>query len=300
MRTLRNRSRRYHFSSILRRVLTHPNNKGRRARAVARAAGWQIRKRLTDSPADFDLFGFRIRCYPGSSEASKLFYFGPWFDWNEMGFISKYLREGDGFIDGGANIGIYSLLAASLVGKTGRIDAFEPAPSARERLRENIARNNLSELVTIHDVALGHTKGTALFSLDWDVSNRILTNPTEVRGRTTTVRMIDLDSELSGRYALGKLDLEGAEMAALKGAKMHLREANPPVWMVEALTSLVRKSGHGTRSDLLAFLREFGFRLAVYDDGLRFEEEIVRETPNFLAIHETRLDEVIDRISERQ
>ena len=70
----------------------------------------------------------KIRCYPNSSSASKIIYFSAFPDFYEMGFMKDYLRPGDNFIDGGANIGLYTILAASLVGNNGKVVAFEPSP----------------------------------------------------------------------------------------------------------------------------------------------------------------------------
>jgi FkbM family methyltransferase len=286
---LRKRSLRWYASSILRQIWAHPANRGRRAMAVARAIRWQARKRLTSRPVDFTAYGFVVRCYSDSVEASRLHYFGPLYDWEEMGFLSRYLRDGDGFIDGGANIGTYALLAASIVGPSGRVDAFEPVPNAAERLRGNIALNRLEDLIRVHELALGAAPGTGLLSLDWDMANRLVRDAEEMPGQSQEVRIGTLDDILVGNYAAGKLDIEGAEMAALQGAERHLSAANPPVWILEALEHQLRKVG-GSRAELLSLLRDHGFRPAVLREGMILEDET--ESRGFLAIHNASLDEV--------
>jgi predicted methyltransferase len=81
-----------------------------------------------------------LLCYPRSNSASNVIYFTPYYDYDEMHFLQRYLRPGDVVIDAGANIGTYTLLAATCVGPTGQVIAFEPAPVAFARLRENVAR----------------------------------------------------------------------------------------------------------------------------------------------------------------
>ena len=76
-----------------------------------------------------------LRCYPDSPSASAMIYCHDSPDFHEMNFIRRYLRAGDTFLDIGANIGVYSLLAASRVGPSGRVVAFEPAKQASKKNR---------------------------------------------------------------------------------------------------------------------------------------------------------------------
>jgi FkbM family methyltransferase len=64
-----------------------------------------------------------------------------------MHLLSKLLEPGGTFIDVGANIGLYSLAAARIVGPDGRVLAFEPSPRERGLLERNVARNSLTQVV---------------------------------------------------------------------------------------------------------------------------------------------------------
>ena len=255
----RKRSNWFYTSAIVRQIATHPGNRGARLRAFVRACSWQLRKRMSEQPRDVAIFGgMRLRCYPDSTSASNVHYFGDYYEFHEMSFVAKYLRPGDGFIDGGANIGTYTLLAAQRIGRTGVVDAFEPAPESARRLTENAALNDLT-FVRIHEAALGAVRGQVSFSLDWDVSNRLV-GLRRLEGRTMQVEMVRLDDALEGDrwYAMGKLDLEGAEVDALLGAEGHLAEGNPPVWQLEVLDGQLAAQGK-CRTDLFTLLDHYGY-----------------------------------------
>lgn len=108
----------------------HPANAHHRLRAFAKAGAWQVYKRVIGRPFTMRVYeDLRIRCYADSHQPGRLIYFGGLPDFEEMTFMQRYLRPGDGFIDAGANVGLYTLLAAKLVGPTGAVHAFEASPS---------------------------------------------------------------------------------------------------------------------------------------------------------------------------
>ena len=77
----------------------------------------------------------------------------------ELNMISHYLADGGVFVDIGANIGYYSLNAARLGAQ--KVIAIEPNPTILSRLNDNIALNNLSSKIAVHDVAVGAETGVA-------------------------------------------------------------------------------------------------------------------------------------------
>src|SRR5436190_1444918 len=104
----------------------HPANRSHVTRALARAIGWQLYKRTLRVPFETTVYGaLKFRCYPDSEEPGRLFYYGGLPDYDEMLFMMRYLRPGDSVIDAGAHHGLYTLLAAALVRKTGHVDAIE-------------------------------------------------------------------------------------------------------------------------------------------------------------------------------
>jgi FkbM family methyltransferase len=299
----RERSTLYYAVSIPRQVWNHPANRHRRGRALARAIGWQLYKRIAKRPLDIRVYsGMKIRCYPDSGSASNVLYFTPYYEYHEMQFLQRYLRPGDGFIDGGANIGTYSLLAAGIVGTAGRVVAFEPTARAALSCRENLTLNGL-DWVELHEAALAERSGVVSFLTGRDVSNRILLAE-EAAADGIQVRCVSLDSILSPEalFAMAKLDVEGAEVAALRGAEQHLRQANPPVWQVEIWDHLLRDMGTST-GELLSLLSDHGYGIASYDAdsnrldfSARSSVQGVGEGENLLAISGSRRGEVADRL----
>ncbi|BBC73980.1 conserved hypothetical protein [Altererythrobacter sp. B11] len=134
--------------------------------------------------------------------------------------IRRLLRPGDVFVDAGANIGIYSVLAARLVGPDGRVVAFEMMPDTAEILRTHLVDNNCDNAVVI-EAALWSRSGDKVTAHVSDGKYGQASISTGSGNRTTEVETIALSEALSefDRIALIKMDLEGAELEALKGAE---------------------------------------------------------------------------------
>lgn len=195
---------------------------------IGRALRWQIAKAVGASHAVVTYGPMRLLCRPGHSYASSVLYFGlP--EWDDMCFVLWYLAEGDLFVDVGANVGVYSLLAKTAVPRCGVI-AVEPDLDARECLRENSALSGAS-VEEIREVALGEVPGPAPFTSGLDTVNRLA--GTGEPG-TTTVEVRTLDDVLAGRIpALVKIDVEGAELAVLRGGRRTLEARPGPVVLLE-------------------------------------------------------------------
>lgn len=155
-------------------------------------------------------------------------------DWKRHGsyepgvtrLISSLLRPGANFVDGGANSGFFSLLAARCVGPNGKVWGFEPTPRARNRFIHNVHLNNLSN-VTVFASALAATNGER--SINISKTEDGLNSFSQIPGAagTIVVKTQRLDSILENeRVDLIKLDVEGAEADALAGAEGLFR-ANP-------------------------------------------------------------------------
>lgn len=291
----------YYVRAIPTQVWRHPNNRAHRFRALGRALAWQLYKRIVRRPLDVRVYsGLVLRCYPDSTSASNVIYFGAQYDINEMAFMRHYLVEGDAFVDGGANIGTYSLLAASIVGPTGRVEAFEPDPVNAARLQENVSLNALS-CVRVLQAALGAEGGIVRLTADRDVSNRVIP-PGLGNGPAVDVSMVTLDACLGDDpLAMAKLDLEGYEVAALRGAADHLRRSSPPVLLMEALPGQLRKAG-STVAELLELLNGFGYVTASYDAvdrKLRYQGDGTLPHGNFLAVANSAREIVAERLELR-
>ena len=130
-------------------IWKHPANRSTRLKSLGRAIRWQLHYRLSGRSMDINYHGMTLRCPPGNHSASRAIYFSGLPDYAEMQFMLDYLRPGDQVIDAGANIGVYTLLALSVVGSGGRVEAIEPNPAVLPWLRDNLRINNALN-VTIH------------------------------------------------------------------------------------------------------------------------------------------------------
>ncbi len=281
-------------------IWRHPANRGRRIAAVARAVGWQIRKRATRRPLDIAYAGMTLRCHPDSTAASAVLYCNGMPDYDEMGFMRRYLRGGDNFLDVGANVGTYTLLAKSLVGN-GQVIAIEPGARAYARLSENIALNRLAG-VTCLNIAVGETAGEVEFLADADTMNRVVTvtdgQRTTVRVKRATLDAIAGDILAGAPLAMAKMDIEGYEPAALRGAVQLLAAASPPVWLLE-LNGSTRAYGV-SEDEFAAWLRQRGYQLALYHadtNTLTPQARAWEQAPNVFAVHAAHIDRVRARLA---
>lgn len=296
------RSRWYHVKNVLRQTWQHPSNRDHRVRSLAKAVTWQAEKRLRRKPRDVAYFGFTLRCYPDSQSASNVIYFTERYDPDEIAFAEAYLRPGDCFVDVGANIGTYAIMARSIVGADGHVDGFEPHPVAARRFRENVELNGMTNVV-VHAAAVSDRAGRLEFIDGSDVSNRVKSAQDDGR-RTIVVPAVNLDAALPPRrYAMGKIDVEGYETLAFRGATAHLVDANPPIWQIEILDHALAKAG-SSRAELVALLEQLGYAFADLDRDasgpgelrLRWTDARRSDARNLWAVHRASASQIEDRI----
>jgi FkbM family methyltransferase len=255
---------------VLGGLLTHPASKQSPTGPLGRFVDWQLRQRVTRAPLLFlTPDGMRLRCYRGSRSASSVYYLG-YPDWDEMHFLRRVLRPGDGFIDVGANVGVYSLLAASRVFPGGRIVCIEPDPLSATRLRENFSLNGLRDPV-VHEVCVGASNATLPFASGYDTASAI--RIADEDSGNERVQVVPLDSLVDDPRCLtvGKIDIEGYEHQAFLGAQRLLELGHPRCWLVE--TNDACRAFGSTREPLRAELARFGFRLyALQREGRELTE----------------------------
>lgn len=205
----------------------------------------------------------------------------------ELGPILRAaLGPGQTFIDVGANVGTYSLMAASLVGPTGRVLAFEPVPATRARLERNVALNDVPRLEIIAK-ALGAEPGTTVLHVASGASG-LSSRYTQSDGNRVEVETATLDNELAGAAApaLIKIDVEGMELEVMRGARELLRGDSPPLIVFEAHPDHMNAAGTDYAA-IRAFLSENGgYRIyALGRRGLRNEplDAAVPSTADVLA-----------------
>jgi FkbM family methyltransferase len=217
-------------------------------------------------------------------------------DIGDLRFLWKFLEPGMVFFDVGAYHGIYSLAAAKRLGATGRVVAFEPSPRECRRLRLHLRWNGF-RTACVEPLAVGaaHQEATFFQVLSGDMTRNGLRPP--VSSDTVaplSVKTVSLDryvSELSlNRLDLVKMDVEGGELEALRGASRVLAELRP-VLICEVLDAATQPWGYPAREIMRALQRHdyawFDFR----PDGTLGAHEIRDRYPevrNYLAVPRER------------
>jgi FkbM family methyltransferase len=152
--------------------------------------------------------------------------------------IRRIVRPGDTVIDIGANYGAYSLLAARMVGSSGRVHAFEPQLQLAALLRRSAAANRFSHLA-VHAVALSDRDGTAtLYGFASDTGLASLTSPGPEHSRTPIIVPTRCGDSLFRELGLTsirliKIDTEKHEERVLRGAEAFLRQYPPDYILFE-------------------------------------------------------------------
>ena len=174
--------------------------------------------------------------------------------------VSRALAPGQTFIDVGANIGWYSMLAASRVGSEGKVLAFEPGVSNGETLLRS-ARLNGFTTIKLHPVAVSDAPG--LVGYYADDSNGWVSKDLAAPG-STPVKAIRLDDALKDepRVDLIKMDIEGGEGRALAGMQETLRRHRPTLFL-EFSAGALRSVSAMEPTDVLGALRSLGYEIWV-------------------------------------
>jgi FkbM family methyltransferase len=212
--------------------------------------------------------------------------------WNDdIELVSVALGPGDVFVDGGANVGLFTLVGAQRVGVSGHVVAFEPSDAARRQLEVNV-RLNAMRWVEVRPEALSNLNGVAPFSeFTGDAIGLSSFAPQAgLDGRSTSVKTVRLD-ELIGLpepVRLVKLDLEGAEHKALAGG-LHFLKTHRPILYVELEDQHLRRQG-SSAAEVVTLLQDLSyviFRVAFRGRSLvcsPYRAGSPSGTPNILAL----------------
>lgn len=175
----------------------------------------------------------------------------------EMAFVLHFLRDTDTFVDIGANVGTFTVLAAGAVGA--RAHAFEPIPNTFDKLMRNVRFNRLEQLVEAHCAALGAEAGEVLMTSGFDTTNRIMDAADTKAGHGhVKVPIKALDEVLGGQPAtLIKIDVEGHGDAVLEGAAKTLASPDTAALIVELF-------GPKETNATLSFLQGLGYTAIEY------------------------------------
>lgn len=237
----------------------------------------------------------KFYCEIGEHMGSQIFWRGA-YSGDQLRQLKRFLTSGATFIDIGANQGEFTVYASRLVGDTGRVISFEPVDSVREKLWRNIRINALQNVI-VQSWALGDSNGSfPIFSQLEQFADGTqhlgLATLFETEERGTVIQQVqvrrldDIVAEKGiNRVDVVKIDIEGGEFAAFKGASSLLARYKP-VLFFELDKGNCRAAGYEP-DELLAWLRGFNYQFSSIEDGgtLRSLQEpsSMRDFMNILA-----------------
>jgi FkbM family methyltransferase len=249
----------------LRFIARHPLNRNEPFKALQRFMAWQLAARLRHGAVAVPFVGdTRLLVSRGMNGATGNVYCGL-HEFEDMAFVLHALRADDLFVDVGANIGSYSVLAAGAVGA--RTIAFEPAPRAFECLLDNLRLNDLGSLVDARNEGVGAQHGHQRFTTHLDTVNHVVTDA-EPAGASVDVPITTLDAAIGASAArMIKVDVEGYETAVIDGGEQTF--ASPSLMAV-----LMELNGSGSRygfdeRQLHGRMVDFGLQPARYEPMTR-------------------------------
>ncbi|MCE9598362.1 MAG: FkbM family methyltransferase [Spirochaetia bacterium] len=201
-------------------------------------------------------------------------------EFDNMGFVLHFLRPADLFLDVGANIGSYSVLAAGVLGcKTVSLEPFTRSFASLER---NIAVNRIGKLVSPRVVAASDRKGTLKLATTLGAMNHVVPS-SDISSESVEVDADTLDNIVGDQIpALIKIDVEGFEQSVIMGARRTLRDPRQQALLIE-LGGLSERFGvHAT--DLRGLIQSFGYSEVLYEPRSRRLKPGLAEQYNALFV----------------
>ena len=191
-------------------------------------------------------------------------YFQGHYELEITDLIKRTLKPGDTFVDIGANTGYYTVLASLLVGARGAVHSFEPIPYIFSEMQSNVSLNSLSN-VFLNQVALceDEIEVDIFLPVEGNIGSGSLVKQNHLPGTSIRVSATSLDRYVSQagieRIRLIKMDIEGGEIAALKGMGEVLSSSSAPDVICEAVPELLAAAGQ-TTADLTQTMESHGYR----------------------------------------
>lgn len=164
--------------------------------------------------------------------------------------INKYLKPGEVFVDVGANIGFFTLMACKIVGPKGKVYALEPNPVIYEMMDTSVFANSFGKRCHTQNIAAFNGNGT--MELTWDSAGhgggRLVTHDKVILDENkTTVKLEKLDEILAGNdrpISVMKIDTEGSEPYILEGASQIIAQNPNCIIIAEWSPRFVKSRGY--------------------------------------------------------
>jgi FkbM family methyltransferase len=249
------------------------------ARTYIRFAPWSMgRLLLYDSVASHlwwletnvsapTVFGCTLEVDASDIVGKHIYYFGIW-EPNLTRWIQHRLRPGDLFVDVGANIGYYSLLASKLVGEAGRVVSIEALPQTFGRLERNLRRNGARNVRTVNLAAWDKPEKLRIFTRREGPSGSTTVMP-EWADQWHLQQQVEIEArplaailtpEEIRTARLIKIDVEGAEWHVISEMASWLAETGPTLEIVVEVSRSMMQAQGKSLEDILRLFADHGFR----------------------------------------
>lgn len=264
------------ISNFCRLAKRHPLTKDSFAATCCRLLRWQLACILLPGPKIVPWVNeSSLVLERGMVGATGNYYFGL-HEFEDMSFVLHFLQKDDLFVDIGANVGAYTVLAGAV--KKAKVIAFEPIPSAFRRLTTNINVNQISA-VSLLNVGLGASKSALRFSTGLDAENHVMTDSDIGLLESLEVPIETLDEILGMKFpTMIKMDVEGFESEVIRGGMRTFSDSSLQALLIE-LNGAGERYGFNEES-IRNQLEDWGFHLCRYDPLLRRLDKIDKVEAN--------------------
>lgn len=193
--------------------------------------------------------------------------------------FKEVVKEGDTVVDLGTNIGYFTLLAAKLVGKKGKVYSFEPEPRNYNYLCKNIELNGYDNVFATQKAVSDETGKTKLYICPYDTGHHTINQCGGIKAckpdliddkkefvEVEKIALDDFFKDMKQPINVIKMDVEGAEMLALSGMDRIIRESKNIKMFVEFFPLLIREMGGSPEEFIRRLLDDYQFSVFVIPD----------------------------------
>jgi FkbM family methyltransferase len=242
-------------------ILQHPLTRNQKAKTLTRFFKRGLVRRLHPFPMIYPFLGnTHLLIGKGMSSAELQVYTGV-YEFNDMFFVVHFLREEDTFVDIGANVGVYTVLASGL--NKAKTIAVEPDQETFQHLQNNVFLNRAHDKVTALNVGVGEKQELLKFTKGLGAINHVMREE-DAEASCVEVLIQPLDAILDGLTpTLIKIDVEGFETQVVKGGMKALASSSLKGVIIElnGLANRYKNEEHFIHTTLL----DLGFKPYAYD-----------------------------------
>jgi len=239
-------------------------------------------------PISYKGTSFKIKLNPKNGFVDSELYSNKIWEPSVTKFIYNHLKEGGVFVDVGANIGYYSLMAAAKQGRTGKVYAFEPLPSLCKQIKNSITKNNFTS-IDLFEVGCGDINGSlTIHTYPENIGKSSLQCDPGNTNATLLVPIVRLDDELAQLEHIDvlKLDIEGYEYEALKGAQSLITRTRPIILLEVAVNRLRKETGSNEKTlNILHLLWESRYEIHTIKGDIVTDAKKFIERQTLLGSH---------------